>query len=71
MILTQRKKRIRFQLVDGTTIEGIMLKRPLRRDGYYVVWGATVFTGPGASHASPGNIELPREKVLFTQDAPL
>jgi len=67
MRLLKQKRKCRFHLQDGPTIEGILEARTRHT---YVVWAPKVLTGEsGAEAVVPvtGHVEIPRENVLFYQ----
>lgn len=64
----QKKVRARIQIEGGPSVEGVIISRPRGRGGYFTVWGSTVIEGPDRSFASPANLLIPRERVLFWQE---
>lgn len=66
MSLFNQRRKCRFHLTDGPTIEGI-LERRTRHE--YIVWAPKVLTGEPdeLEVAVSGHVEIPRENVLFYQ----
>jgi hypothetical protein len=67
MSLFKQKRKCRFHVKDGPTIQGV-LERRTRHE--YIVWAPTVLTGVDGDEAQvavSGHVEIPRENVLFYQ----
>ena len=67
MMLRYREVRV-HQNDDAPSIEGVLVGKPWRNSGHYVVRKSAIITAPGQSIPSESKeIWIPREKVLFLE----
>ena len=53
---------------DAPSVEGVLVGKPWRHSGHYVVRKAGIITAPGQTVPSESlEIWIPREKVLFLE----
>lgn len=65
-MLGRQKRKARFYLQDGPTVEGILAGRTRHE---YIVWAPRVVTSDGDKPdvEVSGHVEIPRERVLWYQ----
>lgn len=68
-MMVSRRKHVRVhQDDDGPTIEGVLVGKPWRHAGHYVVRKAGVLVAEGVTVAPDGpEVWIPRERVLFVE----
>jgi hypothetical protein len=62
----REKRKVRVQVQDGPSIEGILAARTRRE---YILWAPRIVTGEEAEPVVEvsGHVEIPRERVLYYQ----
>lgn len=63
MVTFRASRKIRFQLDDGTTLDGVQVRRT--RD-YYIVEAASEVVDE-ATNVGLGLVEVPRRRVVYRQ----
>lgn len=62
--MVARKRRVRIHLVDGKSIDGLLV----RNRKWLRLYDASYVESAERSIALDGHVEIPREKVLYLQE---
>ena len=60
-----KKTRVRLHMEKGPTVEGLMVKRPKGRGGYFLISAGELLHASGERSQFTSDVTIPRERVIM------